>query len=101
MSRRRREPLNREAPPPPIRDRMPLAWTCQVCRLSLWSRESSPRCPRCSGTLLPPPEAPRTFRADLCDECYAPLPKGHRLAGLCPKCLEALELTPQRTPEST
>ncbi len=53
MSRRRREPLNRETPPTPIQDRMHLAWTCQVCRLSLYTKEAAPTCPRCSGKLTP------------------------------------------------
>ncbi len=89
MSKRRREPLNRDTPPTPIQARTLLAWTCQACRLTLHTKENAPTCPRCSATLLPPPDAPRTFRADCCDECGKRLAPGYRLAGMCEDCLTA------------
>ncbi len=95
MRKRKQEPLTRATAPQPPPARTLLNWRCPTCRWSVTSKEAAPKCPRCSGTLLPPPDTPRPFRADLCDECHAPLPKGHRLAGLCPRCLDALEPTLQ------
>ncbi len=95
MKKRKQEPLTRESPPQPPPVRQSLSWVCQACRWSLTTKEAAPRCPKCGVALSPPPDTPRPFRADLCDECHAPLPQGHRLAGLCPRCLDALEPTLQ------